>query len=207
MPAALALFIALAVAQSPEVSPIAASSTFDPRYQPEYALDGDMLTRWASGVPGAETQWLMLDFGRPMSVGSLTIRWEAAYAAEYALEISDDGAAWERVYETSEGAGGAETLPSVDRSGRYVRIVCSELGPFGVYSIWEVEGADDAGRAAIAAARSVLEERREAMRQRVRAELDQGVSTRSSTRPASPARLAMVTGTPTSATTPTAWTG
>jgi hypothetical protein len=136
----------------------------DERYLAEFALDGDVSTRWASASAGADPEWLMLDLGSQRLLGALALRWEAAYAAHYAVEISDEGQEWTRVYEQAAGVGGVETLPSVAQTCRFVRILCLGVGPFGLYSLWEVEGADEEGREAIRAARAVLEERQEAAR-------------------------------------------
>jgi hypothetical protein len=165
--AALIILLAtvpLAQADVPSHSPITASSTMDERYLAEFALDGDVSTRWASASAGADPEWLMLDLGSQRLLGALALRWEAAYAAHYAVEISDEGQEWTRVYEQAAGVGGVETLPSVAQTCRFVRILCLGVGPFGLYSLWEVEGADEEGREAIRAARAVLEERQEAAR-------------------------------------------
>ena len=121
--AALIILLAtvpLAQADVPSHSPITASSTMDERYLAEFALDGDVSTRWASASAGADPEWLMLDLGRQRLLGALALRWEAAYAAHYAVEISDEGQEWTRVYEQAAGVGGVETLPSVAQTCRSV---------------------------------------------------------------------------------------
>ena len=42
--------------------PITASSIHSAEYQTVYALDGDLKTRWASGLGRGKPEWLQLDF-------------------------------------------------------------------------------------------------------------------------------------------------
>ena len=39
-----------------------------------------------------DSQWIKFDFGEPQEIGSLIITWEAAYASDYSIQISDDDA-------------------------------------------------------------------------------------------------------------------
>lgn len=61
---------------------VAASSVHDPRYQPEYAIDGSPKTRWASAAGTGRPEWLQIDFGKPVPIDSISILWEHAYAVE-----------------------------------------------------------------------------------------------------------------------------
>ena len=64
--AALIILLAtvpLAQADVPSHSPITASSTMDERYLAEFALDGDVSTRWASASAGADPEWLRRVYG------------------------------------------------------------------------------------------------------------------------------------------------
>ncbi|MBM3474218.1 MAG: hypothetical protein FJX75_13195 [Armatimonadetes bacterium] len=146
-----------AVAQSP----VTASSVYDPRYPAEYALDGDPQTRWASRTN--QTEWLQIDFGETVPIGSLTIAWEHAYAAEYEVQVSDDAQNWTTVRKIADGTDETRALNGLNARGRYVRLWCTKPSRFALYSIWEITSSDPATSQAIAALRQrALEARRAA---------------------------------------------
>ncbi|WBB57731.1 discoidin domain-containing protein [Streptomyces sp. WMMC500] len=75
--------------------PVTASSA-DPAYPPRHATDGDPATRWAvarAERPRADS-WLAVDLGAEHRVDRVRLGWEAAYGAEYRVQVSADGAAW-----------------------------------------------------------------------------------------------------------------
>ncbi|WP_407560035.1 discoidin domain-containing protein [Streptomyces sp. 184] len=75
--------------------PVTASSA-DPAYPARHATDGDPATRWAvarAERPRADS-WLAVDLGAEHRVDRVRLGWEAAYGAEYRVQVSADGAAW-----------------------------------------------------------------------------------------------------------------
>ncbi len=124
---------------------VAASSVHSEEYVPERAFDGDPKTRWAS--QGAGVQWLQVDFGRRVRLPAVAISWEAAYAVEYEVQISDDGRKWRTLAREAKGRGGRAVHDRLDGEGRWLRILCRKPGPHPLYSIWEVElpGGENAG--------------------------------------------------------------
>jgi len=119
--------------------PVRASSIHSEPYLSEYALDGKPDTRWASrgftGKPG----WLQVDFGKAVSISGVSIHWEAAYAAEYQIQLSDDGRRWQTVHEQRNGKGGKEVITGLAAKGRYLRVLCLRPGAHGLFSIWEIQ--------------------------------------------------------------------
>ncbi len=77
-------------------------------------------------------------FGERATLERVTLRWEAACAAEYAIEVSDDGRLWRRVAHRTDGRGGTEVLGGLSATGRWLRVLCLRPGPHRLYSIWEV---------------------------------------------------------------------
>ncbi len=136
---------------------VAASSVHPGDYAPALAVDGNMQSRWASTQFEDRPEWLQVDFGRPVSFERLVIHWERAYAAEYDVEVSDDGRRWQTVYQQREGKGGREATGALNARGRYLRILCRKPGPFGLFSIWEIEFEGEAA-AALADVRRRLRE-------------------------------------------------
>ncbi|MHA4814868.1 discoidin domain-containing protein [Streptomyces aculeolatus] len=75
--------------------PVTASSA-DPAYPPPHATDGDPATRWAvsrAERPRADS-WLAVDLGAEHRVDRVRLGWEAAYGAEYRVQVSADGTEW-----------------------------------------------------------------------------------------------------------------
>jgi hypothetical protein len=107
-----------------------ASSTEAPdAFQAKLATDGNTASRWSSTF--ADPQWLQVDLGATHSISKLVLNWEAAYSSAYRVETSTDGNTWTKIYSTTAGAGGKETL-AVTGSGRYVRLTSTKRGtPYG----------------------------------------------------------------------------
>ncbi|MDQ1467493.1 MAG: beta-glucosidase, partial [Actinomycetota bacterium] len=106
------------------------------------AVDGDLSTRWSSAF--SDPQWLQLDLGATATISGFTINWEAAFAAAYHIEVSNDATNWTQVYSTTSGAGGTENLTvPPGTSGRYVRLTGTARTTIGGaqygYSIFEFQ--------------------------------------------------------------------
>ncbi|MFZ3474789.1 discoidin domain-containing protein [Streptomyces sp. 4.24] len=105
------------------------------------AVDGDNATRWSSAA--SDAQWLQVDLGAPTEVSQVVLRWEAAHAKAYRIELSTNGTDWSTAYSTTTAAGGTETL-SVSGTARYVRMQGVTRATGYGYSLWEFQvfGAD-----------------------------------------------------------------
>ncbi|MCX7819409.1 MAG: discoidin domain-containing protein [Kiritimatiellae bacterium] len=152
-----AVWTAGAAAREPIVT---ASSTFNADFAPELAVDGRPDTRWASGPLRGAPQWIAVDFGAPTAIRSVRIRWEAAFAVEYALEVSEEGTTWRELARRADGQGKTETLKApVVVTARQMRVIAHRAGPHPHVSIWELEFPDGEGGARLAAARAERERR------------------------------------------------
>jgi poly(3-hydroxybutyrate) depolymerase len=100
------------------------------------AIDRDFFTRWSSDW--TDDEWLTLDLGAPRKVSGVTIFWEIAWGAEYAIELSVDGTSWQRAAYVREGSGGVESLPFAPTRARYVRFRGIKRGTEWGYSFWEL---------------------------------------------------------------------
>jgi hypothetical protein len=69
-----------------------ASSVDDPSRGPENAVDGNLGTRWSSAYE--DNQWIEVDLGSVVAFDQVEIVWEQAYALNYVIQVSDDGATW-----------------------------------------------------------------------------------------------------------------
>jgi len=116
--------------------PATASSSEGASTPATAAVDGDLGTRWSSTFQ--DPQWLQVDLGTTATLDQIVLRWEAAYATGYRIEVSNDGQRWNQIYSTTTGHGGTETL-AVSGSGRYVRLYGTQrVGGYG-YSLWEFQ--------------------------------------------------------------------
>ncbi|MDX6191746.1 family 16 glycosylhydrolase [Flavobacterium sp. Fl-318] len=103
--------------------------------------DGDATaTRWASSFANA-TEWIYVDLGSTYNINRVVLKWEAAFATQYKVQISADATFTENETVTTQTAsdGGTDDL-AVSGSGRYIRVLCTAkaLAPYG-YSLYEIE--------------------------------------------------------------------
>jgi hypothetical protein len=116
---------------------ITASSTQDVSVAAGNVVDGDMATRWSSNV--SDPQWISVDLGSSMHVNQVILRWEAAYAKSYKVQVSTDATAWADVFSTTTGDGGIDSIAFAPISGRYVRMYGTQRGTAYGYSLYEFE--------------------------------------------------------------------
>ncbi len=105
----------------------------------EYAIDGDMNTRWES--VSEDPQWLCLDFDRMYRFEKVVISWEVAAGKGYEIQVSDDEENWTTVYTVTDG-GEKETREMVlpeNTTGKYLRMYGTERATGYGYSIWEMD--------------------------------------------------------------------
>ncbi|MFH1679757.1 MAG: discoidin domain-containing protein, partial [Candidatus Eisenbacteria bacterium] len=106
-----------------------ASST-SPGSDPRFAVDGDAGTAWESAAAD-RAPWLALDLGGPREYGGLVVDWATGgHARRYAVEISDNGAAWRPIRSVERGNGGRDYLYLPETESRHVRLRVVE-GSFG----------------------------------------------------------------------------
>jgi F5/8 type C domain len=133
--------------------PATASSTENATFPATAAVDGDTTTRWSSAF--SDPQWLQVDLGAPATVSTLTLRWEAAYAASYQIQVSNDAVNWTGIFATTTGTGGTQTL-DVSGTGRYVRMLGTARGTQFGYSLFEFQVFGTAASAACGSTNAAL---------------------------------------------------
>ncbi len=105
---------------------------------PAMAIDGDIVSRWASEQSAPQT--LDLDLGEVVTVNRVVINWEAAYATNYQLQIATNAAGpFTTIYTDAAGDGGADDIKTLTVSdGRYLRmngITRKTIYGFSIYEI------------------------------------------------------------------------
>lgn len=117
---------------------VTASSNLQPAAN---AVDGNAGTRWES-EHGVSPSWLIVDLGTAKSLTQVVIDWEAANAASYQIQGSNDNANWTTLKSITGGTFGNRTdTNAVSGTYRYVRVYCTErsAGNNWGYSIFELK--------------------------------------------------------------------
>jgi F5/8 type C domain/Cellulase (glycosyl hydrolase family 5) len=117
--------------------PAYAQSTESAALPASAAVDGDLGTRWSSAW--SDPQWFYVDLGATHRVNKVVLRWEAAFAKAYQIQVSTDGTSWRTVWTASPGAGGTETATFAATDARYVKMYGWERGTQYGYSLHEFE--------------------------------------------------------------------
>lgn len=112
------------------------SSTDNSLRSANLAFDGQGTTRWSSTY--ADNNWVQVDLGSSHNINRLVLRWEAAYARGYKIQVSGNGSTWTDIYSTTNATGGTETL-NLSGTGRYVRMQGVQRATQWGYSLWEME--------------------------------------------------------------------
>lgn len=115
---------------------VAASSSTPSRHC-SLVADGGAGSRWESNY--SDPQWIYVDLGKKEKIETVVLKWEAARAKEYELQVSDDGKKWRTVYSNRTGEGGTDVIKLSPLSVRYVKMSgISRATEFG-YSLYEFE--------------------------------------------------------------------
>ena len=104
------------------------------------AVDGNVTSRWESAF--ADDEWITVDLGQPYQIGRVILQWEAASGKHYLIQVSNDNASWETLYEFDEDGLPVEArtddLP-VSGAGQYIRMQGVERNSQWSYSLFEFE--------------------------------------------------------------------
>ncbi|MYW63131.1 sialidase [Streptomyces sp. SID8379] len=119
-----------------------ASSTENGGTPASYAVDGDTATRWSSAATDA--QWFQVDLGASANLSKVVLNWEAAYAKDYKIQVSDNGSTWSDLKSVTGSDGGTDTV-DVSGQGRYVRMTGVTRATQYGYSLWEFQVFGDSG--------------------------------------------------------------
>ena len=117
--------------------PATSSSNQNDGVGPQYAVDGNLTTRWSSAF--SDPQWIQVDLGSPQSIGQVLLYWENAYATAYQIQVSNDQQNWTTVYSETNGPGGTENITFPPVTDRYVRMYGTQRATQYGYSLYEFQ--------------------------------------------------------------------
>ncbi len=103
------------------------------------AIDNSISSRWES-VQKVDPQSITIDFGETRNIKQVDIVWEGASAAQYSVDVSEDGVNYESVATVSSSRGARWDCIRFSKmqSARYVKINgTSRTTPYG-YSIYDL---------------------------------------------------------------------
>ncbi len=112
-----------------------ASTSFN---NPQLSVDGDLQTRWSLAA-ATENEWYKVDLGAAKSISRVDIKWEGAYATDYALQVSTDNVNFTTVFATSTSTGGNVSNTFTKVNARYVKILLNKGALPYPMSFWEFE--------------------------------------------------------------------
>ena len=114
-----------------------ASSSTGASKSASMVTDGGAGSRWESAY--SDPQWIYIDLGREEKIEKVILKWEAACAKKYELQVSNDAQEWKTVYANKDGRGGTEQIELEPVTARYVKLAgISRATQFG-YSLFEFE--------------------------------------------------------------------
>ncbi len=120
--------------------PASASSTEFTGVEPYKAFDGNMSTRWSSRF--SDPQLIYVNLGSVRTFNQVILKWEAAYARSYGIYYWN-GSAWVRVFGTTSGNGGTDTINFAPVRAQYVGMNGTQRATSYGYSLWEFEVYDN----------------------------------------------------------------
>lgn len=110
---------------------------------PKYAVDGDAATRYSHlwYPSGPATGWWYVDLGSTAAViTKINITWEAALAADFTLQTSNDAANWTTIQTVTGNTSLSNSYTYAPaKTGRYVRINLNKKGSAYGYSFYEFQ--------------------------------------------------------------------
>lgn len=105
------------------MKPTTCSGVESGTYSSDMAVDGNASTRWSSAWQ--DGQWWQVDLQHQVIPGTIGIVWEAAYAKNFNIQISQDNKIWRNYYSNTAFTGGTSTISNANSlSGRYFRVNC-----------------------------------------------------------------------------------
>ena len=121
--------------------PVTVSGYENEATRPVNAVDGDLTSRWSSRHQ--DNEWIAVDLGNCYQLTTVKLYWEAAYATDFAIEISSDGENYHVAKSVTDAEGGVQTIDIRTNNqpveAQFVRIYCFKRNTGYGSSLWELE--------------------------------------------------------------------
>lgn len=117
---------------------VTVSSTQSANLQASNAVDGNIETRWSTEFN--DNQWIYIDLENTYSISDVKLVWEAAYARDYKIQVTDNpNDVWTDLKTVTGNTTLVNNHINLSGSGRYLRIIGTARGTVYGYSIFELE--------------------------------------------------------------------
>ena len=110
--------------------------------RPEFAIDGDLTTRWGTGGGMKPGDWFAVDLGAPHTVHAVAMNAAASggdYPRECQIFTSMDGSTWYGPVGLGKGEGALTTIPVLPSQARHVKIVQTGSTEFNWWSLYDLQ--------------------------------------------------------------------
>ena len=111
----------------------------DPQYNPQYAIDGNPETRWASKEFKSDEEWIEIDLLKEYFITEMLINWEAAYAKRFKVYVGKDNENYQCIYSCKDNNRLYNRLQMNPLKCRFIKIQCIEKATKYGFSIFEIE--------------------------------------------------------------------
>lgn len=88
--------------------------------QGAFAVDGNQSSRWESDF--SDPQFIIVDLATTYALNRVEIDWEAAYATQYQIQLSNDKQQWTTASSITSGNGGTDVFNLNGQNARYIRM-------------------------------------------------------------------------------------
>jgi hypothetical protein len=100
------------------------------------AVDNDLTTRWVAG--NTDPQWIAVDLGDRYAINRVRITWDAAFAKNYDIQLSQDSKDWTTIKTVINNTTTVNDHVDLKAGGRYIRIRANARMASG-YSIFSLQ--------------------------------------------------------------------
>ncbi|WP_157002211.1 beta-N-acetylglucosaminidase domain-containing protein [Agromyces laixinhei] len=120
-------------------SPSVVSTGVEPgtTFRPQLAVDGNSTTRFASDYDDAAS--ITVQLTRTVMVSEVVLKWEAACAARYIVQLSTDGTIWHDIPVDESTCATERIMSDTAMPVNFVRMQGVERATQWAYSLWELE--------------------------------------------------------------------
>jgi M6 family metalloprotease-like protein len=101
------------------------------------AVDADGNTRWSSTF--SEPQYIIIDLLATYQVNHVKIAWEAAYAKNFQVQVSNDNNNWTTIKDVWNNTSLQQDFTDISTTARYIKVYCINRATQYGFSIYELE--------------------------------------------------------------------
>jgi Malectin domain/F5/8 type C domain/Abnormal spindle-like microcephaly-assoc'd, ASPM-SPD-2-Hydin len=118
---------------------VASASNSNPPDVPANALDGNLGSRWTTGVVMAAGMWFQVDMGTAQSVNQIVMNSNGSgdYARAYSVYVTNDTTNLGNPVAQGTATADPITVPFAAATGRYIRVVLGTI-PAGTTAWWSI---------------------------------------------------------------------